>query len=62
MARNQGMSKAYRFTLVMPACVRTSAIGLADSVVSGSSSHRSPHHHVHAADPALAVIWNLLGA
>jgi hypothetical protein len=32
------MSKAYRFTLTIPACVRVFAIGPVDSAVSGSSS------------------------
>jgi hypothetical protein len=36
MARIQDMSRAYRFTLTMPACVRVYAIGLVDPAVSGS--------------------------
>ena len=44
----QGMSKLYRFTLVMPACVTVGAMrALADHIT--DEPHRPPYYHVHAA-------------
>jgi hypothetical protein len=49
MARNQRMSKPYRFTLTMPAWVTGGAMREpADHIT--DEPHPPPHHHVHAAD------------
>jgi hypothetical protein len=49
----QGMLRAYRFTLQMPACVRTCATGLVDPSTSGTSSPPEQCAYVRPADAFL---------
>ena len=58
----QHSPKPYRFTLTIPACVRTSATGLVDPAVSGSSSPSARRTIMCMLLIArMALVWNLLG-